>query len=154
MEDADLRVGQDEANFIFERPSAFDQCFNFLGDARAIVRVKECAGPSERQWLIVRGKSEHAVHLCGPGEALLRYIKFPAAEAGELLGLCQKRFALAGLGLGAAKFGDVLDNRKQARCFPGLIRQGDAANEDNVLESVWQIVAGFGDERRARLDCR
>ena len=90
VEDAGLRVGQDEAHFVFERTLVFDKGGDFLRDARAVVGMKQSAGLGELQRLIVRGKSEHAVHLRCPGEDVLCNVEFPAAEAGELLGLSEE----------------------------------------------------------------
>src|SRR5580693_7359069 len=93
------------------------------------------------------------VHLRGPGKALLRDVKFPAAQAGELLGLGEERFVLTGLSFGAADFGDILDDGEDAGGFSGFIRQGNTADKYNALASVWEIVATLGLEGRAILKC-
>ena len=115
--------------------------------------MKQGAGAGQGHWLIVWLDSEHMEHLSGPGEGLRSDVKLPAAQAGELFGLRQERFALTVLHLGAANFGNVLDDGEETRSFSVFVRQGDATDKYYALATVRKIVAALGLERRAMLDC-
>ena len=63
LKNANATVGKHETDFIFERLLIAKQGLYFLPDAHAVVGVKQGAGASDRNRLLVRRQAQHAVHL-------------------------------------------------------------------------------------------
>jgi len=152
IEDADLAIGEDEAELVFNGVAFGDDAQNVLPDSGAVMGMEHLASLVKRNWALRGRTPQHAVHLVRPRKGLALDIVLPASEGCEALGLREKSFALAQFLLRFFLGGDVLRDTDDAKDGAGGVGDGKRAAEEDANPVTGEQVASLVLVRQIVLD--